>query len=68
MRLFREGLANLPRPIAAALTVSGFLILINLFTNPNRIWFHWPVTALLFIAIMRTVLGRGREPDDKADR
>lgn len=50
--------ANLPRPVAAVLTVAGFLILINLFTSPHRIWFHWPVAALLFVAIMRTVFRR----------
>ena len=50
--------ASLPRPVAAVLSVAGFLILINLFTNPHRIWFHWPVAALLFVAIMRTVFRR----------
>ena len=74
IHFLREGLANLPRPIAAALTIAGFLVLINLFTSPNlftnphRIWFHWPVTALLFFGIMRTVLRRGREKDRKEDR
>jgi adenylate cyclase len=68
MHFLREGFANLPRPIAAALTVAGFLVLINLFTNPYRIWFHWPVAALLFFGIMRTVLRRGREKDRKEDR
>ncbi|WP_035965396.1 adenylate/guanylate cyclase domain-containing protein, partial [Bradyrhizobium sp. YR681] len=34
-------LGKLPRPLAAALTVSAFLILINLFTG-HKIWFHWP--------------------------
>jgi adenylate cyclase len=61
-------IANLPRPIAAALTASAFLIVINLFTNPHRIWFHWPVAALLFLAIMRTVLRRGRRSDRREDR
>ena len=68
MNFLREGLANLPRPITAALTVAGFLILINLLTNPHRIWFHWPVAGLLFFGIMRTVLRRRREPDRKEDR
>ncbi|MCW5736586.1 MAG: hypothetical protein KIS73_20835 [Enhydrobacter sp.] len=68
LHFLREQLANLPRPIAAALIASGFLILINLFSNPSRIWFHWPVTAILFVAIMRTVLRRDREPDKKDDR
>lgn len=68
MIFLREGLATLPRPIAAALTVAGFLILINLFTNPTRIWFHWPVAALLFLVIMRTVLWRGRGRDRNDER
>ncbi len=50
--------AKLPRSIAVAVTVSGFLILINLFSSPHKIWFHWPVAALLFFAIMRMVLRR----------
>jgi len=50
--------ANLPRSIAAAITVSGFLILINLLSSPHRIWFHWPIAIILFFAIMRTVLRR----------
>ncbi|HTR85963.1 MAG TPA: guanylate cyclase, partial [Reyranella sp.] len=53
--------ANLPRPLAVALTVSAFLIVINLFSNPHRIWFHWPVALLLFGGIMRTVLRRRRD-------
>lgn len=57
-------LANLPRPIAATLTVSGFLILINVFTGLHRIWFHWPVAALLFIGILRTAL-RARPASDR---
>ena len=60
-------LANLPRPMAAMLTVSGFLILINVFTGLHKIWFHWPVAVLLFIGIMRTVLGR-RDPSDRNER
>ena len=68
MHFLREVFTNLPRPIAAALTIAGFLVLINLFTSPHRIWFHWPVMALLFIAIMRTVLRRRRASDKKEDR
>ncbi|WFU80180.1 adenylate/guanylate cyclase domain-containing protein [Bradyrhizobium sp. CIAT3101] len=59
-------LAKLPRPVAAALTISGFLILINLFTNPHRIWFHWPVAAIFFGVLMRTALGH--RPDSKEER
>jgi len=57
MSSISDRLANLPRPIAASLTVSGFLILINVFTGLHTIWFHWPVAALLFVGILRTVLG-----------
>ena len=55
---------NLPRPVAVALTVSGFLILINIFSNPHRIWFHWPVVALLFFVLLRTAL-RHRPASDR---
>ena len=36
MSYISDRLANLPRPIAATLTVSGFLILINVFTGLNQ--------------------------------
>jgi adenylate cyclase len=72
MSSISDWLASLPRPIAATLTVSGFLILINVFTNPHRIWFHWPVAALLFAGILRTVLGHrpasGRHEDRRRRR
>jgi len=68
MRFVPDWLANLPRPVAAALTISGFLILVNVFTGLNRIWFHWPVAALLFLAILRTVLRRRPGPDSKEER
>jgi adenylate cyclase len=68
MRFVADWLANLPRPIAATLTVSGFLILINVFTGLHRIWFHWPVAALLFIGIMRTVLRHSPASDRKRER
>lgn len=56
-------LAKLPRPVAAALTVSAFLILINLFTGAHKIWFHWPVAVILFGVLMRTALGRRPQSD-----
>ncbi|MEY9188906.1 adenylate cyclase [Bradyrhizobium ottawaense] len=61
-----DWLAKLPRPLAAALTVSAFLILINLFTG-NKIWFHWPVAAILFGVVLRMVLGQP-ESDNKTER
>ena len=66
-RFASDWLANLPRPIAAALTISAFLILINVFTGLHRIWFHWPVAALLFGAILRTVLRRRPASDRKKE-
>jgi len=68
MSSISDRLANLPRPIAATLTISGFLILINVFTGLHRIWFHWPVAALLFIGILRTVLGQRPASDRNEDR
>ena len=61
LHLVSDWFAGLPRPVAAALTIAGFLILINLFTSPHRIWFHWPVAVLLFGGILRTVLRRRRD-------
>jgi adenylate cyclase len=64
MTSISDGFASLPRPLAVTLTVSGFLILINIFTGLHKIWFHWPVAALLFIGILRTVL-RQRPASDR---
>ena len=64
-RSVSDWFANLPRPIALALTISGFLILINVFTGLHRIWFHWPVAALLFVGILRTVLRRRPASDSE---
>ena len=55
--------ANQPRDIAVLLTIAAFLVLINLFTGPRSIWFHWPVAALIFIVILRTVTRR--RPKDR---
>jgi adenylate cyclase len=67
MSSISDQLANLPRPVAVILTVSGFLILINVFTGLHRIWFHWPVAALLFVGVLRTVRGH-RPPSDRDER
>jgi adenylate cyclase len=67
-RFASDWLANLPRPIALALTISLFLVVINLFTGLHRIWFHWPVAALLFVGILRTVLRRRPARDRKEER
>jgi adenylate cyclase len=68
MSSISDRLAPLPRPIAAALTISGFLILINVFSGLHRIWFHWPVAALLFIGVLRTVLRHRPASDRNEDR
>jgi adenylate cyclase len=63
-----DRVANLPRSVAAILTVAGFLIVINVFTGLHKIWFHWPVAALLFVAIMRTVTGGRAAPNRNEQR
>jgi len=68
LRAAAHWFTNLPRPISSALAISGFLILINVFTGLNRIWFHWPVAALLFVAFMRTVFRRGPASDREEKR
>ena len=60
-RRVSDWFASLPRPLAGAIAISGFLIVINLFSNPHRIWFHWPVAVLLFGGILRMVLRRRRD-------
>ena len=68
MRFVSDWLANLPRPIAVILAVAGFLCLINVFSGLHKIWFHWPVGSLLFIAILWTVLRRRPVSDRKQER
>ncbi|MBR0693062.1 adenylate/guanylate cyclase domain-containing protein [Bradyrhizobium lablabi] len=63
-----DQLENLPRPIAVTLTVSGFLILINIFSGLHKIWFHWPVAALLFMGILLTVLRHRPASDANGER
>lgn len=67
MNAVSDWLTRLPRPVAAALTVSAFLIVINLLTS-QRIWFHWPVAAILFGVVMRMVLGNRPESDSRGER
>jgi adenylate cyclase len=68
MGAIADWFANLPRPISGALVLSAFLILINVFTGLQRIWFHWPVAALLFLAILRTVSRRRTALDRERKR
>jgi adenylate cyclase len=59
--------ANLPRPIAAAIVIGGFLFLINVFSGLHEVWFHWPVTAILLIVGLWMVFRRkpAREAREK---
>jgi adenylate cyclase len=50
--------ANLPRPVAAVLVISGFLFLINAFSGLHEIWFHWPTAAMLLIVGLWMVFRR----------
>ena len=63
----QDWLAGLPRPVSAAIVISAFLIVINLLTGMHRIWFQWPVAVLLFMALLRTVLGRERRSDRRKE-
>lgn len=60
--------SNLPRDVTTLLVIAGFLVLINAFTGLHRIWFHWPVAAILFIVVMRTLRRRGPASDREEDR
>lgn len=66
MRRAADWWANLPRSIAVPLALAGFLVLINLFTGPQHIWFHWPVAVLLLIVVLRTVR-RGKPAGDRKE-
>jgi adenylate cyclase len=66
-RATADWFTNLPRSIAVPLIIAAFLILINVFTGLKSIWFHWPVAALLFIVVLRTV-SRRRPRSDRRDR
>jgi adenylate cyclase len=67
MGVVSHWLSSLPRDIAVLLVIAGFLVLINAFTGLHRVWFHWPVAALLFIVIMRTLRRRRPASDRNED-
>jgi adenylate cyclase len=67
MRSVSDWLANLPRSIAVPLVLAGFLVLINVFSGLQHVWFHWPVAVLLFIVVLRTVLRRKPAGDRKEE-
>jgi adenylate cyclase len=56
-------LADLPRPLRAAIVISVFLFLINLFSGLHEIWFHWPAMSILFVVILWMGLRRNLAPD-----
>ena len=51
---------GLPRASAVLIAVSVFLVLINLFSGFNHLWFQWPVTPLLLIAFLKAAFPRDR--------
>ncbi len=48
-----EWYARLPRVSAVMITIAVFLFVVNMFSGPRHIWFHWPVAVLLLIAVLR---------------
>jgi adenylate cyclase len=58
VRAVSNWLADLPRPVRAALVISVFLFLINLFSGLHRVWFHWPAVSMLLIATLWTMFRR----------
>jgi adenylate cyclase len=50
--------AGLPRSIATLIVVAVFLVLINIFSGLDEIWFHWPVSTMLLIVALWAVFRR----------
>jgi adenylate cyclase len=50
--------ASLPRHSAILFAVCLLLFLINAFTGFRTVWFHWPVTPMLLVAIAGAIRGR----------
>jgi adenylate cyclase len=48
---------RLPRASAVLIAIAVFLFVINMFSGPRHIWFHWPVAVLLLIALLRAARG-----------
>jgi adenylate cyclase len=53
-----EWYTRLPRASAVLIAIAVFLFVINMFSGPSHIWFHWPVAVLLLIAVLRANRGR----------
>jgi adenylate cyclase len=52
-----EWYTRLPRASAVLIAIAVFLFVINMFSGPRHIWFHWPVAVLLLIAVLRAARG-----------
>jgi adenylate cyclase len=61
-------LADLPRPLRAAIVISLFLFLINLFSGLHEIWFHWPAMSILFVVLLWMGLRRNPVPEREEKR
>jgi adenylate cyclase len=61
-------LADLPRPLRAAIVVSVFLFLINLFSELHEIWFHWPAMSILFVVLLWMGLRHNPVPEREENR
>jgi adenylate cyclase len=68
MQSFSSRLTGLPRPLRAAIVISVFLFLINLFSGLHEIWFHWPVLSILFVATLSILFRRDPAPERKEKR
>ena len=68
VRAVSNWLADLPRALRAALVISVFLFLINLFSGLHRVWFHWPAVSMLLIATLWTMFRRSSEQVRKNKR
>jgi adenylate cyclase len=54
----RHWCVTLPRPIAVILALIGFLLLLNIFSGLDDIWFHWPAAPLLLIVVLWSIFRR----------
>lgn len=58
MASFWQWYRGLPRSIAAVGAISAFLILINVFTGLDPVWFHWPVSVMVLGIVMTMIFRR----------
>lgn len=61
-------ITDLPRPLRAAIVISIFLFLVNLFSGLDEIWFHWPAMAMLFLVLLWMGVRRNPLPKREEDR